>query len=90
MLVAKCYHAAMAVNMHIRDLDEPTHRELVRRADAAGMSLRSYVVEVLHRHAALPTLEEWLDEVRADPPLPSEGTDSVTLVEEGRRDIDVA
>jgi plasmid stability protein len=88
-MVAKCYHPAMAVNMHIRDLDEPTHRELVRRANAAGMSLRSYVVEVLHRHAALPTLEEWLDEVRADPPLPSEGPDSVTLVEEGRRDIDV-
>lgn len=54
------------------------------------MSLRAYVVEVLHRHAALPTLEEWLDEVQGDPPLPSEGTDSVTLVEEGRRDIDVA
>jgi hypothetical protein len=89
-MVAKCYRSGMAVNMHIRDLDEPTHRELVRRADAAGMSLRSYVVEVLHRHAALPTLEEWLDEVRGDPPLPSEGPDSVTLVEEGRRDIDVA
>jgi plasmid stability protein len=80
----------MAVNMHIRNLDEPTHRELVRRAAAAGMSLRSYVVEVLQRHAALPTLEEWLDEVRADPPLPSEGPDSVTLVAEGRRGIDVA
>jgi plasmid stability protein len=90
MVVAKRYREGMAVNMHIRDLDEPTHRELVRRADAAGMSLRSYVIEVLHRHAALPTLEEWLDEVRADPPLPSEGPDSVTLVEEGRRDIDVA
>jgi hypothetical protein len=80
----------MAVNMHIRDLDELTHRELVRRADAARMSLRSYVVEVLHRHAALPTLEEWLDEERGDPPLPSNGPDSVTSIEEGRRDIDVA
>jgi hypothetical protein len=90
MVVAKCSREGMAVNMHIRDLDEPTHRELVRRADAAGMSLRSCVVEVLHRHAALPALEEWLDEVRGDPPLPSNGPDSVTLVEEGRRDIDVA
>lgn len=80
----------MSVNMHIRGLDEPTHRELVRRAGAAGMSLRAYVIEVLHHHAALPTLEEWLDEVRADPPLTSEGPDSVTLVEEGRRDSDIA
>jgi plasmid stability protein len=54
----------VAVSMHIRELDEPTHRELVRRADAAGMSLRAYVVEVLRRHVALPTSEEWLDEVR--------------------------
>lgn len=79
----------MPVNMHIRDLDEPTHGELVRRADAAGMSLRSYVIGVLHRHASLPTLQEWLDEVRADPPLSGEGPDSVTLIEEGRRDTDV-
>lgn len=89
-MVANCYHAGMSVNMHIRDLDEPTHRELVRRADAAGMSLRAYVIEVLHRHASLPTLEQWLDEVRADPPLPGEGPDSVTLVEEGRQGNDVA
>ena len=88
MAVAKCSHEGMAVQMHIRDLDEPTHRELVRRADAAGMSLRSYVVEILHRHAALPTVEEWLDEVRAGPPLPGNGPDSVTLVGEGRRDFD--
>jgi hypothetical protein len=80
----------VAVSMHIRELDEPTHRELVRRADAAGMSLRAYVVEVLRRHVARPTLEEWLDEVRGAPPLPSEGPDSVTLVEEGRPDVDVA
>ncbi len=80
----------MTVNMHIRDLGEPTHRELVRRAEAAGMSLRAYVIEVLDRHASLPTLDDWLDEVRSDPPLPSEGPDSVALVEEGRRDSDVA
>lgn len=76
--------------MHIRDLDEPTHRELVRRADAAGMSLRAYVIEVLRRHTSIPTLDDWLDEVREEPLLPAEGPDSVTLVEEGRRDSDVA
>ena len=61
---------------------DATHQELVRCADAAGMRLRAYVIEDLHRHAALPTLEEWLDEARADQPLPSEGPDSVTLVEQ--------
>jgi plasmid stability protein len=80
----------MAVNLHIRDLDEGTHAELVRRAEAAGMSLRAYLVEVLRRHTALPTLDEWLDEVRAAPPLPGDGPDSVTLVAEGRDDSDAA
>lgn len=74
--------------MHIRDLDEPTHAELVRRADAAGMSLRAYVVDVLHRHTLLPTLDSWLDDVRRDPPLPGDGPDSVALVAAGRQDSD--
>jgi plasmid stability protein len=88
--VALRYHPGMAVNMHIRDLDEATHRELVRRADAAGMSLRAYVIDVLHRHAALPSLEDWLDGTRAAPPLPADGPDSVTLVREGRAASDGA
>ncbi|HWB73055.1 MAG TPA: hypothetical protein VG452_12645 [Egibacteraceae bacterium] len=80
----------MGVNMHIRDLDEPTHQELVRRAKAAGMSLRAYVIEVLRTHTSLPALEDWLDEVREAPPLPADGPDSVTLVAEGRRSDDLA
>jgi hypothetical protein len=78
----------MGVNMHIRDVDETTHAELVRRAEAAGMSLRAYVIDVLHRHTALPGLDTWLKEVRAAPPLPVDGPDSVTLVAQGRRDAD--
>lgn len=66
------------------------HRELVRRADLAGMTLRTYVIDVLHRHTALPNLDTWLDEVRADSPLPADGPDSVTLIEQGRSDNDAA
>lgn len=80
----------MGVNMHIRDLDAGTHGELVRRAEAAGMSLRAYVIDVLQKHASLPTLDDWLRQVRQDPPLPAEGPDSVTLVAQGRTDSDVA
>jgi plasmid stability protein len=74
----------MAVDMHIRDLDEATHRELVRRAEAAGVSLSTYVIDVLREHTALPSVDQWLDEMRAAPPLPAEGPDSVTLVHDGR------
>lgn len=80
----------MSVNLHIRDLDERTHAELVRRAGAAGMSLRAYIVDVLERHTALPALDDWLAEARMAPPLPAEGPDSVTLVAEGREHGDVA
>jgi hypothetical protein len=64
--------------------------QLVRRAEAAGMSLRAYVVALLRSHASMPTLDDWLDEARTEPLLPAGGPDSVTLVEEGRRDSDVA
>lgn len=52
------------------------------------MTLRAYVIDVLQRHTALPSLDMWLDDVRADPPLPADGPDSVTLIEEGRSDSD--
>jgi len=32
------------------------------------MSLRQYVLEVLSDHAALPTLDEWLDDLARLPP----------------------
>jgi hypothetical protein len=54
------------------------------------MSLRAYVIDVLHRHAALPGLDTWLEEVRAAPPLPANGPDSVALVALGRADSDRA
>jgi len=47
------------------------------------MTLRTYVIEILRGHVSLPALEDWLDDVRRDPPLPGEGPDSVTLVAEG-------
>lgn len=89
-MVSICYHTTMGVNMHIRDVDDEIHEELVRRAEAAGTSLRAYVVGVLRQHTALPSLDEWLDDVLADPPLSGEGPGSVTLVHEGRDDADPA
>ncbi|MDX1659273.1 MAG: hypothetical protein R3343_10675 [Nitriliruptorales bacterium] len=78
----------MGVNMHIRDVDAEVHEELVRRADAAGMSLRAYVIDVLRRHTSLPSFDEWVTRVWAAPPLPDDPRSSVELVEEGRREAD--
>jgi plasmid stability protein len=60
-MVAVCYHGLM--NLHIRDLPETVHATLVRRAEARGMSLRAYVVEVLSAHSSMPTTDEWLAEL---------------------------
>jgi hypothetical protein len=71
----------------IRDLPDGVHTELVRRAGARGMSLRAYVVEVLSAHTDSPTLAEWLEKVRALPPV--EGTLSgAELVKESRGEDD--
>ena len=42
-------------------MPDATHAELVRRAEAEGMTLRQYAIEVLSNHCALPTTSAWLD-----------------------------
>lgn len=44
----------------IRDLPADTHAELKRRAEQAGMSLQSYVTQMLARSTSTPTLSDWL------------------------------
>lgn len=44
----------------IRDLSEPTHRELLRRAEQRGQSLQQYLAAELTRLAASPTLDDVL------------------------------
>lgn len=70
----------MTVNLHVRDVPESIHETLTRRAAGKGMSLRRYTIEVLAEHCALPTLDDWLDEVRRLEPLEtrSSGADAVT------------
>jgi plasmid stability protein len=69
----------------IRNLPDDVHAALVRRAEARDMSLRAYVVEVLSDHIGRPTMQEWIEMVRARPPVQSDltGADWVRL---GRED----
>jgi len=59
----------MPINIHVREVPDRVHSALTARAERAGMSLRQYVIEVLEEHAALPTLDVWLDAVVALPPV---------------------
>lgn len=47
--------------MHLRDVPQEVHDELRRRAEAKGMSLRQYSIEVLASHCQMPDVDEWLD-----------------------------
>ncbi|MGH3096847.1 MAG: FitA-like ribbon-helix-helix domain-containing protein [Streptosporangiales bacterium] len=58
--------------MNIRDVPERVHAVLARRAAQHGMSLRAYAVSVLADHTALPTMDEWLDDLEQLPEAASE------------------
>lgn len=47
-------------NVLVRDLPEPTHQELLRRAAERGQSLQQYLAAELTRLAASPTLNDVL------------------------------
>ncbi len=53
----------MTVNMHLRDVPDDVHAELVDRASNCGKTLRQYVLDVLVSHTEVPTMDEWLDRV---------------------------
>ncbi len=63
----------MAINLHVRDVPDAVHQILTDRSRQRGMSLRSYLVEMLTEHCALPTLEQWTADLgqlpRRDPGL---------------------
>jgi hypothetical protein len=70
------------MNMTIRDVPDHVRAILVGRAEARGLSLRAYVVEVLSDHVALPTVSEWLAEVESLPPTADTDTAASALAAE--------
>lgn len=59
----------MATTLHVRDVPDELHAILSARAERQGMSLRCYVLSVLSDHAALPTVDEWLNGLCRMPPV---------------------
>ena len=52
---------AMPGLLQIRDVPVETRRALKARAAARGVSLNAYLLDVLHREVARPTVQEVLD-----------------------------
>jgi hypothetical protein len=72
----------------IRDLPDDVHAELARRAAAKDMSLRAYLRELLTEHVAVPSMEDWLEHVRALGPTHAGGPTGAELVAAARAEDD--
>lgn len=75
-----------ATTLYVRDVPGEVQEVLAHRASARGLSISRYAVEVLRRHCALPTVEEWLCEVTALPTATP--VDSAAAVSAAREDGD--
>jgi plasmid stability protein len=58
-------HNESMPNVLVRDLPEPVHAELSRRARRKGQSLQQYLVAELTRLTSTPSLEEVLERVES-------------------------
>lgn len=59
----------MTKMIQVRNVPEPLHRELVKRARARGQSLTAYVQEILEREVARPPAREVFDRVGRREPV---------------------
>ena len=56
-------------NLQIKNLPEPLHSELRRRAAQSHQSVRDYVLALIERDQLRPTMADWLDGIAQDPPV---------------------
>lgn len=59
----------MPRHLQVRDLPDPVHRELKRRARARGETLTDYVQGILEREVARPPAEEVFERIRSRVPV---------------------
>lgn len=83
-----CYiHAVSAIQ--VKNVPTELHERLRARARAEGRNLSDYVLDVLERDLALPTMREWLDEVKRDEPVAGVSRqDILNAIHEGRDERD--
>jgi hypothetical protein len=73
----------MPVMIQVRNVPDSLHRELVRRAEARGMSLTDYVQSILEREVDRPSRAEVVRRVKALKPVRLD-VPVAELIREGR------
>jgi plasmid stability protein len=74
---------SMARNLQVRDIPDPLHRELKRRARNRGESLTDYVQGILEREVARPPAEEVFRRIESRRPVDL-GKSAAELIREER------
>jgi antitoxin FitA len=59
----------MAKMIQVRNVPEPLHLELTRRAKAEGLTLTHYIQRILEREVSRPSRREVLDRVASREPI---------------------
>jgi len=69
-MLCACVHAVrMSKMLQVRNVPEKVHRRLKDLAAQSGKTLSAYVLEELERLTEQPTIEEWLERTRRQPPV---------------------
>lgn len=75
--------------IQVKNVPPELHERLRVRARSEGRNLGDYVLDVLERDLAAPTMREWLDRVRRDEPVTGVSSEEiVAAVHEGREERD--
>ena len=82
-----CEPGDMAKMIQVRNVPDWLHKELVRRADAEGMTLTDYIQKILEREVGRPPVEEVLAWIRTNRPIKSKKS-AAQIIREVRRERD--
>ena len=56
-------------NLQVKDLPDPIHEELRRRARLEGITVRTYVLRLIEADQQVPARADWLARLRARRPV---------------------
>ena len=75
--------------IQVKNVPDELHERLRARARAEGRSMSDYVLYLLERDLALPTMREWLERLKEDEPVTGVSSEDIlTALHEGRAERD--
>ena len=78
----------LMATLQVKRVPDELYDKAKMRASAEGISLSEYVLRMLQRDLALPSVREWLDEVRSHPIHLSDDVDLHEVLDEAKAEIE--